>query len=97
MHITLSFFHLIAQVLLFIASISFYMNHITHKGNTYLYHALRVFTALLVTGLFGRIVFDLNVIYTGIYKNFDAVQSAISITKNFSLGVIMVYLVFKKK
>jgi hypothetical protein len=96
MEVLNSVLNLIANLLLFIAGFMFYYNHITKSLPKFLYHTLRFFTALLVTGAFSRVIFDLNIIISGQNRNFDMLEAVIALSRNFGLGVILIYLVYKK-
>ena len=52
---------------------------------------------MLVTGALSRVIFDLNIIITGQNKNFDIIEAAIALLRNFGLGGILIYLLTKKK
>lgn len=97
MEILNSVLNLLANLLLFVGGFLFYYNHITKRLSFWNYHLLRFFTALLVTGAFSRVLFDLNIIITGQNKNFDVIEAAIALSRNFGLGGILIYLLTKKR
>lgn len=91
-----SILNLIANTALFIGGFAFYYHHITKELPLWLYHSLRFFTALLVTGAFSRVLFDMNIVITGVNNNYDIVEAIIALTRNFGLAGILIYLTFKK-
>lgn len=97
MQVANSILNLIANLLLFAGGFLFYYNHITKRLSFWKYHILRLFTALLVTGALSRVLFDLNIIITGVNRNFDVVEAAIALSRNFGLGGILIYLLTKKR
>lgn len=96
MQIANSILNLIANLMLLVGGFSFYYNFISIQLKPFLYHALRFFTAMLVTGAFARVLFDINILIVGQNKNFDLLEAVIALSRNLGLGGILIYLVFKK-
>ena len=97
MQVLNSVLNLLANLLLFTGGYLFYVHHITKRLPLYQYHLLRLLCAMLVTGALSRVIFDLNIIITGQNKNFDIIEAAIALLRNFGLGGILIYLLTKKK
>lgn len=97
MEVLNSILNLLANLLLFVGGFLFYYNHITRGLSFWKYHTLRFLTALLVTGAFSRVLFDLNIIITGQNRNFDLLEAGIALSRNFGLGGILIYLLTKKR
>ena len=96
---TSAILNLIANLMMFSGGLIFYYHYLTRNKikNIKMYHTIRVFTALLLTGTLARVFFDLNIIYTGVNKNFDLVETLISLSRNVGLGGILIYLTNKFK
>ena len=92
-----SIVNLIANILLLIGGYMFYVHYITKEMKLYVYHIMRFCTALLITGAFSRVLFDINILYTGINKNFDVLEASIALSRNLGLGGILIYLTNKFK
>lgn len=90
-----SILNLVANVLLLIGGYQFYLHFIIKEMK--LYFIMRFFTALLLTGAFSRVLFDINILYTGVNKNFDVLEAAIALSRNIGLGGVLIYLTFKFK
>ncbi len=75
----------------------FYYHYLTKDMKKVVYNTMRVFTALLLTGSLSRILFDLNIIYTGKSVNFNIIEAGIALSRNIGLGSILVYLTLKFK
>lgn len=93
--LTNSIINLIANFMLFYGGYMFYLHYITKEMK--LYYTMRLFTALLLTGSFSRILFDLNIIYTGVNKSFDVLEASIALSRNIGLAGILIYLTNIKK
>lgn len=92
-----SIVNLIANILLLVGGYTFYVHYITREMKWIIYHTMRFCTALLITGAFSRVLFDINILYTGINKNFDVLEAAIALNRNIGLGGILIYLTNKFK
>jgi hypothetical protein len=93
MEILNSYLNIIANVVLFVGGLMFYHHYIEDVPKSVISAIMKVLTAMLVTGTFARVVFDLNIIISGINKNFDIIESAIALLRNFGLGGILIYLI----
>jgi hypothetical protein len=98
-NITNSILNLIANLMIFSGGFIFYYHYLTQTKikSKRIYSMMRIFTALLLTGSLARIVFDMNIIYTGINKNFDIVEAIIALSRNIGLGGILIYITNKFK
>jgi hypothetical protein len=94
-----SILNLIANVVLFSGGMMFYYYFIcrTRIPNQNLYYAMKVLTAMLITGSLARVLFDMNVIYVGSTKSFNIVEAIIALFRNFGLGGILIFLINKYK
>lgn len=92
-----SVLNLIANMLMLVGGYLFYVHFITKEMKLHIYHMMRFATALLLTGAFSRVLFDINILYTGINKNFDVIEALIALTRNIGLGSILIYLTVKFK
>lgn len=90
-----SIFNLVANMMLLVGGYQFYIHFI--KREMKLYHIMRVLAALLITGAFSRVLFDINILYTGVNKNFDVLEAAIALSRNIGLGGVLIYLTLKFK
>lgn len=90
--------NLIANLVLFSGGMIFYYNHISKSMGFKLYHFMRLFTAMLLTGSLSRCIYDCNNLITGYQSdNFIWWEAAIALLRNFGLGAILMYLLLKKK
>lgn len=94
---TNSILNLLANIMMLIGGYLFYVNFITKEIKWYIYYFMRLATALLITGAFSRVLFDLNIVYTGVTRDFDIIEALIALTRNFGLGSILIYLTLKSK
>ena len=96
---TNSILNLIANLIIFSGGFMFYYHYLTPKKikSKEIYYIMRVFTALLLTGSLARVFFDLNIIYTGINKNFNLLEAVIALSRNIGLGGILIYITNKFK
>lgn len=96
---TNSILNLIANLMMFTGGFIFYYHYLTLEKirKKQVYFIMRIFTALLLTGSLARVVFDMNIIYTGINKNFDFVEAVIALSRNIGLGGILIYITNKFK
>ena len=96
---TNSVLNLIANLMMFAGGFIFYYNYLTRKKikSKEIYYIMRIFTALLLTGSFSRVLFDINILYTGINKNFDVLEAVIALSRNIGLGGILIYITNKFK
>lgn len=92
-----SILNLVANSMMLAGGFLFYVHFITKEMKLYVYHIMRFAAALLVTGAFSRVLFDINILYTGINKNFDVLEAAIALCRNTGLGAIIIYLTLKFK
>jgi hypothetical protein len=95
MEVLNSVLNLFANGLLFYAGIMFYYHYVEDVPSSTTSAIMRVATAMLVTGAFARVIFDVNVIISGINKSFNLIESLIALTRNFGLGIILIYLIIK--
>lgn len=96
---TNSILNLIANLMIFVGGFIFYYHYLTSDKikKKQVYFIMRIFTALLLTGSFSRVIYDINVIYTGINKNFDIIEALIALCRNIGLGGILIYITNKFK
>jgi len=94
-----SIFNLIANIVLFSGGMMFYYHFISRSKipNQNIYYLMKVLTAMLITGSFARVLFDMNVIYVGSTKSFNIVEALIALFRNFGLGGILIFLIHKYK
>ncbi len=92
-----SVLNLLANLLMFIGGFLFYYHFLTKKMNKIIYNVMRIFTALLLTGSLSRILFDLNILYTGQNNGFNFIEASIALSRNLGLGGILIYLTQKYK
>lgn len=91
---TNSILNLIANVMMFAGGFIFYYHYLTREkiNRKSIYYVMKIFTALLLTGSFARVIFDINIIYTGVNRNFDIVEALIALSRNIGLGGILIYI-----
>jgi hypothetical protein len=92
-----SVLNLVANLMMLIGGYLFYLHYITKEMKPHIYFIMRLATASLITGAFSRVLFDLNIIYTGVTRDFDIIEAVIALTRNFGLGAILIYLTLKFK
>lgn len=89
-----SILNIVANTMLLFGGSLFHIHFIVRKMKWY--YTMRFFTALLLTGAFSRVLFDINIIYTGVNNNFDIMEAAIALSRNIGLGGILIYLTRRK-
>jgi cytochrome c oxidase assembly factor CtaG len=96
---TNSILNLVANLIIFLGGFLFYYHYLTTKKikSKQIYCLMRIFTALLLTGSLARVMFDFNVIYTGINENFNLIEAIIALSRNIGLGGVLVYITNKFK
>lgn len=92
-----SILNLLANLLMFLGGFLFYYHFLTKDMNKLIYNIMRVFTALLLTGALSRVLFDINILYSGHNNNFNLLEASIALSRNLGLGGILVYLTMKYK
>ena len=92
-----SILNLLANLLMFIGGFLFYYHFLTKDMNKVLYNIMRIFTALLLTGALSRILFDINILYSGHNTNFNLLEASIALSRNLGLGGILLYLTLRFK
>ena len=92
-----SLLNLVANIMMLVGGYLFYIHFITKEMKLYVYHLMRIATALLITGTFSRVLFDINILYTGINRNFNLIEAGIALARNIGLGTILIYLTLKFK
>lgn len=88
-----SILNLIANIMLLIGGYQFYIHFIIKEMK--FFHTMRFFTAMLVTGALARVLFEINVLYTGVNNNFNILEASIALSRNLGLGGILLYLTTK--
>ena len=62
--------------------------------NWYIYQIARVGLALLLTFSLARVLFDLNVVITGVNKTFNLLEAVIALGRNYGFGIVMFYCIY---
>lgn len=90
-----SILNLIAQLIMFAGGFIIYIRFLFKEYvNWYIYQITRFGLALLLTFSLARVLFDLNVVITGVNKTFNLLESVIALGRNYGFGIVLFYCIY---
>jgi hypothetical protein len=90
-----SVFNLGANLILMIGGLYFYYYHLRKQIGVFYYHLLRLASAMLLSGAFMRVLVDIDYLIAGESAAFIWYEAVIALSRNYGLGIILLYTLIK--